>query len=531
MSKELPNEDAGADQIRLKADAYPLDDLVEQVRDGKVRIPGFQRLFRWSEQDVLKLFDSIAKGYPIGTLLLWQRPADAESVQLGPIQIDAPETSSARWVIDGQQRVTTIAGVLLASDDVSDHRFRVFYDLRDQKLKRRGTQPAPAHWLPLNVVLDTGRLLEWLSDYPDRVEAPEHVEGALQLSKRVREYRVPIYLVEGSDEAALRDVFQRVNRGGKPLRAAEVFDALHGQQGGEPASLRALSEALELTGFGHIEEAALLRAVLASRGGDVFRDFENEFSSGAEAGEAFRKADRSLRRTITFLQEECGFPLARVAPQAMAIPTLTRFFTLHPDPHPRSLELLRRWVWRIATTPPDAFTSTLRRAVRAVDDDEHQSVQRLLKSVSRDDVGEVDLHAPRLNTNAGRLAFSLLWALEPVDLRSSSAVDPGQVADERMLVITDSADAELGLADRLFHPHLEEDESISRLLLQADAAALSSHAIDGAALSAFKESDIDGFIQARAAVLARELKKVWIARAAIGVSDRPPIDALADMAA
>ena len=526
MTSELPQEDAGADQIRLKAEAFPLDDLVEQIREGKIRIPGFQRLFHWGERDVLKLFDSISKGYPIGTLLLWSRPAKAESVRLGPIQVTAPDMNAANWVIDGQQRLTTIAGVLLASDDIPDHRFRVFYDLRDRTLKRRGTQPPPAHWLPLNVVLDTGRLLEWLSDYPDRVEAPDHVEGALQLSKRIREYRVPTYLIEGSDEGALRDVFQRVNRGGKPLRAAEVFDALHGQQGDQPASLRALSDVLELTGFGHIDEAVLLRAILASRGGDVFRDFENEFKSREEAGEAFQQAERSLRQTIAFLQEESGFPLARVAPQATAIPTLTRFFTLHPDPHPRSRELLKRWVWRIAATSPDAFTGMLRRAVRSVDDDEHQSVQRLLEAVASDDVGAVDLRAPRLNTNSGRLAFSLMWALGPLDLHSGTVVDPGQVASERMLVITDKADATLGLADRLFHPHLGEGESISRLLSEADEPVLRSHALDKEALKALGEGDVDRFISARATVLTRELRKIWLERAAIGVSDRPPIDAL-----
>lgn len=530
MSDSPTQADGGADQIRLKAEAFPLDDLVEQVRDGKVRIPGFQRLFHWSEQDVLKLFDSISKGYPIGTLLLWRRPAGEEEVSFGPIHVSAPEMPAANWVIDGQQRLTTIAGVLLASDDVQDHRFRVFYDLRDHSLKRRGTQPAPAHWLPLNVVLDTGRLLDWLSDYPDRTEAPDHVEAALQLSKRVREYRIPTYLVEGSDEAALRDVFQRVNRGGKPLKAAEVFDALHGQQGDEPASLRALSQALEITGFGHIDEAVLLRAVLASRGGDVFRDFENEFDSNEDAATAFQEADRSLRQTIAFLQEECGFPLARVAPQAMALPVLTRFFALHPDPHPRSRELLKRWVWRIATTPPDAFTSTLRRAVRSVDSNEHQSVQALLESVPRDDVGSVDLEAPRLNRNTGRLAFSLMWALEPMDLRSGEIVNPAQVADERMLVVTDKADAKLGLADRFFHPHLEDGESISRLLSEADDPMLRSHGVDQRALAALIDGNANAFIEARAAVLGTALKKIWLERAAIGVSDRPPIDALASSA-
>ncbi|WP_328708616.1 DUF262 domain-containing protein [Microbispora hainanensis] len=40
------------------------------VRDGRLRIPSFQRSFRWDRDDVVRLFDSVLRGYPIGTLLM-----------------------------------------------------------------------------------------------------------------------------------------------------------------------------------------------------------------------------------------------------------------------------------------------------------------------------------------------------------------------------------------------------------------------------------------------------------------------------
>jgi len=39
------------------------------VYRGHVRVPSFQRGLRWEASDVQDLFDSIYRGYPIGSLL------------------------------------------------------------------------------------------------------------------------------------------------------------------------------------------------------------------------------------------------------------------------------------------------------------------------------------------------------------------------------------------------------------------------------------------------------------------------------
>ncbi len=68
---------------RTSAGVYRIEDIASLVALGRLRVPEFQRNFRWTRKDVLNLFDSILKGYPIGSLLLWSRPAQEAQVRLG----------------------------------------------------------------------------------------------------------------------------------------------------------------------------------------------------------------------------------------------------------------------------------------------------------------------------------------------------------------------------------------------------------------------------------------------------------------
>lgn len=77
-------------------------------------MPDFQRPLRWRADDVVKLFDSLHRGYPIGSLLFWKRPADAEAnYRIGGALLPVPANPDAWWIVDGQQRVTALAAALL----------------------------------------------------------------------------------------------------------------------------------------------------------------------------------------------------------------------------------------------------------------------------------------------------------------------------------------------------------------------------------------------------------------------------------
>lgn len=63
---------------RPEARTVRVEDLLAEVGRGRIRVPEFQRLFRWERDNARELLDSIYRGYPIGTLLLWETSADAQ---------------------------------------------------------------------------------------------------------------------------------------------------------------------------------------------------------------------------------------------------------------------------------------------------------------------------------------------------------------------------------------------------------------------------------------------------------------------
>lgn len=87
--------------------------LIERVVLGELRIPAFQRGFVWNPDKVQFLMDSIYKGYPIGTLLVWRAREQLTSDRaLGPYLLSAPRTDyPIDYVLDGQQRLTSLFGV------------------------------------------------------------------------------------------------------------------------------------------------------------------------------------------------------------------------------------------------------------------------------------------------------------------------------------------------------------------------------------------------------------------------------------
>ncbi len=100
-------------KIRIKATHRKLDELVESLDDFTIQIPIFQRNFVWNLKQSAKLLDSIIKGYPIGSLILWEtkedlRRAETDGFPTGNIK----DGHNYNYVLDGQQRVASIYFVI-----------------------------------------------------------------------------------------------------------------------------------------------------------------------------------------------------------------------------------------------------------------------------------------------------------------------------------------------------------------------------------------------------------------------------------
>lgn len=414
------------------ARTYSLEDIVGEVLDGGVRIPDFQRAFRWQWDDAKRLLDSIVRGYPIGSLLLWSRSAPAARLSLGALTIDAPQKDEALWVVDGQQRLTSLASALNDAGS-RDPRFAIVYDLAHQQFAK----PADGrpHLIALPVIFDLQRLLKWFSEH---AESAQYFEEGTRVAKAIRQYTIPAYIVKQEDEEVLRDIFDRMNNYGKRLTRAEVFSALHaGARGdGPPRAFPDIVEHIEARyGFGGLDEDTVLRAILARRSPDVTRDIRAEFSADRvsrefpdeTADQAYRAGEEALSRAVAFLQEDAGVPHFGFLTYRYLLVVLTRFFAHHPEPAQRNRELLRRWFWRAAMVGPVMFSGWTQ-AMRALaahvkPNAEVQSVQALLDAVSRFPLTPPMIAKFRSTSASSRMLLCALWALRPRSVLTGEPYD------------------------------------------------------------------------------------------------------------
>ncbi|MFJ6214757.1 DUF262 domain-containing protein [Streptomyces sp. NPDC092296] len=504
-------------------------ELVAQALSGEIRIPRFQRPFRWDAQDAVRLFDSILRGYPIGNLLMWRRPAPPEEVVFGELRIDAPARSAALLVVDGQQRLTTLVGALTATEGTVDRRFRVFYDLETHSfLSASQSRPVQEDWLPVSVAVDNRRLIPWQRDRPWLTD--DQFNECDTVGTAIRDYEIPVYVVEGDDEGALGEIFDRMNTFGKRLTRAEVFEALHSvPDAGEPSGLEDLRSRLTGLGFGTLTTQTVMQSVMAVRGGQVDRDFRNEFTDHTDRHTAFAEAEKALSLTIEFLREQAGIPHVRLLPYAMFVPVLARFCALFGLPQGRPAELLRRWIWRgsIVGVAPQGNTVGLRRNAKAVQEDALESATRLLNLLPPGgDQWQPDLTQTRLNRAQTKVNLLGMLSAHPVMLVTGridgEEIQPRGRIDQpsflpRLLdtgspLLTEVVSAAGGagsladtLANRALHPPLPGRISLGDILAVAPPEILRSHCMDQECATLLYDEDVSAFLERRAAILSETI--------------------------
>lgn len=510
---------------QTSSSSFGIPELVMLARQGKLRVPTFQRSFVWDASDVRQLFDSLYRGFPVGTILLWRRPGEAGSVSFGPIEIEAGETSDALWVVDGQQRITSLFGALSPDHKGVDDRFEVYFDLETQRFinPRRGVVPSRS--VPVREALETRSLLNWSRHHEADLEI-EDLDLVDKLGGVLREYKVPAYIVTGEDQNLLREIFDRVNSAGRPIRRAQVFHALFArdQEPGSPASVR---EELRRTGFGSLDENRIVQSLLAIRGGDVTRDIRGEFGPDEDPVDWFDRTEQALVRAIGFLRAE-GVPHALLMPRAAPLPVLAAFFHLHPDPSPWNLRLLARWLWRgwAHGWGGSEAAPAVRKAVGLVNPikglpsrapSEYEAVTHLLESVPDREPPRIPLTGFRTDKAISRLILLALASLRP-KMVDGEPIELAVTLEKRgVKAVTEFVPGQRShAAARGFWQ--DPDPFVLSL---ADPAVLESHLLNMEMVDRLDSQD--QFVQLRSRALERLVHEFLSSRLEVGAIVRPPL--------
>jgi hypothetical protein len=551
---------AGLD-TQPSAVTYDLDDLVDQAWRGNIRVPHFQRDFRWATRDVTALFDSIAHGYPIGSLLLWVRRSPAARITLGSLEIDAPGSDGALWVVDGQQRVTSLANAL-HPDGNRVPPFNIVYDLENRDFLPAPGVPRPA-LIPVPVLFDLDRLIDW---YADGARAPqESFAEARRVAKLLRQYKVPATLVRQDDERIMVDIFDRVNNYGKRLGRAEIFSALFAGQehGGERVSIASVADRVAArTGFGRLADDTILAAILARRGPDSGREIRSEFESQRGASDfpdedrdaAYDEGEQALVLTVEFLRNDVGVPHVSMLAYRARLVVLTRFFGHFPTPDERSRQLLRRVYWRVAVSGPAVFKGSFTAIGRVLSSkihpgDEHGSVQRLVEALHDAPPLLPSVTRFKMNEATTKIVLCSWWALRPLSPVTGAPYDAQDLSDlladqttaslavSRIIRRGVSPDESLWPANHLFVPSGSDPVDDFPFMLGAESSSswaggrpwgdvLASYCMTPESAGYLAAGRAHEFLRVRQETVAAELARFVRRMAEWDYEDTPPLDSL-----
>ncbi len=93
-----------------KAEAS-VEELVQTIERGELRLPEMQRRYVWKAPRVRDLLDSLYRGYPSGAILIWETDEVVPTREFAVGQSGNPYQTT-KLLLDGQQRLTSLSAVV-----------------------------------------------------------------------------------------------------------------------------------------------------------------------------------------------------------------------------------------------------------------------------------------------------------------------------------------------------------------------------------------------------------------------------------
>ena len=247
--------------------------LLADVERGNIKIPVFQRDFVWSDEQIMSLIDSIYRGYPVGSILLWStREPLTHERNVGGFRLpETPEEYPVNYVLDGQQRLTTLYGVFNSDAETDDpelaQRFSIcFLPETEEFLPELLVGDSKA--INLRNILDTTRLLPELQNFSTE---EQNKIGALM--EQFKDYEFPVVTIKDRTNQEVCRVFQRINSSGTTLSPLELLAAwTWSEQFDLRNEIFALQERLADKGYEDLDETLVMRCLASIVQNDIETD-------------------------------------------------------------------------------------------------------------------------------------------------------------------------------------------------------------------------------------------------------------------
>lgn len=337
---------------------YTIRNIIDKISSGSIRIPAFQRGYVWEPENVAFLMDSLYKGFPIGSILLWRTAEKLKTEkQLGNFELPEPEKHyPIDYVLDGQQRLTSIFSVFQTdmTPIIDDNWMDIYYLIGSKNSIQKSKFIAlpkkdvdlDKHF-PLNTLFDSVKYRQATDKFDSTIKAELD-----KLQEKFKEVIIPYELMETDNKEHVAIVFERINRAGVRLDSFQLLSAWSWSTDFDlQDELNLLANELEDYEFGDlIQEQDLLLKCFT---GYILNDTSPASIlslDGTKVRENFDQIKSGIKSTIDFLQKELKIYSLKMMPYPAMIVSLTKFFgtdkkngKLFTD---KQRKELIRWFWR-----------------------------------------------------------------------------------------------------------------------------------------------------------------------------------------
>lgn len=133
-------------------------DLIKDIRSGDLILPEFQRGYVWDRNQVRSYLNSLYRGYPTGSFLIWKTPTPPKVRG----EIASEESKAYRLILDGQQRLTSIFVLVEGEAPPFYEGEKLYFDIHFNVLKeefayyKKITMHENLEWIPVTAFFKQG---------------------------------------------------------------------------------------------------------------------------------------------------------------------------------------------------------------------------------------------------------------------------------------------------------------------------------------------------------------------------------------
>lgn len=414
-----------------------IDRLRNKIIEGNIKIPPFQREFVWKQEQVIELLDSIIKDYPIGSILLWETKDDLPSKRnIGGFDLPNPtEDYPINYVLDGQQRVTSIFGVFcydlenVENEEYDSSLFEIMYDIDEDVFISSSDINVTHINLPLRLIFDNFNFNKFIQD---KSLDEDQTNKVVEVQSLFQNYELPLVTIKKRDKTEVGIIFERVNNTGTPLSTLDLMIAwtwiedFHLKEKFED-----IFETLEDKNFGNVKNKVVLQCISAIINQTTKTKHILELNP-QDVRDNIDLLKASLEKAIDFLSTQFNCASYDFLPRVQQIVPLTYLFSKTNSLTIEQSNCIKKWFWRTS------FSTRYSASTDQKMDDDVEFIDLLLSN----DFSGIDKYSTNLNltqlenlkfskSNSFVRAFLLLLAQnKPLDLTNGNIVDVGNALSQ-----------------------------------------------------------------------------------------------------